>query len=40
MIFFLKLFAFYIIFNFVIMINMQSDNIWHMNNLMKYIEDN
>ena len=40
MIFFLKLFAFYIIFNFVIMINMQSDNIWHMNDLMKYIEDN
>ena len=40
MIFFLKLFAFYIIFNFIIMINMQSDNIWHMNNLMKYIEDN
>ena len=40
MIFFLKLFAFYIIFNFVIMINMQSDNIWHMNNLLKYIEDN
>ena len=40
MIFNLKSFVSYIIFNFVIMINMQSDNIWHMNNLMKYIEYN
>ena len=36
----LKIFVSYIIFIFVIMINMQSDNIWHMNNLMKYIEYN
>ena len=40
MIFFLKLFVFYIIFNIAILFNMQSDNIWHMNNLLKYIEDN
>ena len=40
MIFFLKLFAFYIIFKLAILFNMQSDNIWHMNNLTKYIEDN
>ena len=36
----LKIFVFYIIFNLVIMFNMQSDSIWHMNNLMKYIEYN
>ena len=40
MIFFLKIFAFYIIFNTAILFNMKSDNIWHMNNLMKYIEYN
>ena len=39
--FYLKIFAFFIIFNLFILFTIENDsNIWHLDKLMKYIEDN